>query len=400
MPHSEDLARRLDDLLAADDAERAARYPARVPAQPVHTVYVPADKFRATTPCDWRDGALAALDEYGPLALVDERFDAGIEAAVRAKLEREPVEDLRIDFEDGYGLQPDEDERAEAAASAVSTLRRGGTLPAGYGLRIKSFEGPTRRRALRTLELFLDAAHAAGPLSPGFRVTLPKVTSVAQAEAMALVCADLEQRHGLDPIAVELQVETPQAVLGADGRVLVAPMLHALGGRCIGLHYGTYDYSTSLGVSPALQSMEHAVADHAVAVMQVAAAGTGAVVSHGSTNILPVGTPEQIRAGWALHARLVRRHLDNGIYQGWDLHPAQLPTRYAATFAFYREGLPAAAGRLRRYLDGAASGVLDEPATARSLAGFLLRAVRCGAVAGSELGPLCGLTPADLESLA
>jgi hypothetical protein len=146
--------------------------------------------------------------------------------------------------------------------------------------------------------------------------------------------------------------------------------------------------------------MEHAVADHAVAVMQVAAAGTGAVVSHGSTNILPVGTPEQIRAGWALHARLVRRHLDNGIYQSWDLHPAQLPTRYAATFAFYREGLPAAAGRLRRYLDGAASGVLDEPATARSLAGFLLRAVRCGAVSGSELGPLCGLTPADLESLA
>lgn len=52
--------------------------------------------------------------------------------------------------------------------------------------------------------------------------------------------------------------------------------------------------------------------------------------------MLPVGSPEQVRAGWVLHSGLVRRALERGYYQGWDLHPAQLPSRFAATYAFYR----------------------------------------------------------------
>ena len=99
-------------------------------------------------------------------------------------------------------------------------------------------------------------------------------------------------------------------------------------------------------------------------------------VSHGSTNILPVGDRAHVEAAWALHARLVLRSLERGIYQGWDLHAAQLPTRYLATFAFYRSGLHAAAARLEAYLDRQESGVLDEPATAFALAGFLLRGAR------------------------
>jgi citrate lyase beta subunit len=159
----------------------------------------------------------------------------------------------------------------------------------------------------------------------------------------------------------------------------VARMVHASDGRCVGLHYGTYDYSAACGVAAGYQSMEHPAADHAKAVMQVAAAGTGVRVSDGSTNVLPVGDTDAVHAAWRLHARLVRRSLERGFYQGWDLHPAQLPTRYAATYAFFRDGRPDARRRLSAYLERRSTGVLDEPATARALGRFLLRGLDCGA---------------------
>ena len=164
--------------------------------------------------------------------------------------------------------------------------------------------------------------------------------------------------------------------------------MHAAPGRLTGLHYGTYDYSAACGVSAAYQSMEHPAADYAKAVMQVAAAGTGVRLSDGSTNVLPVGDSAAVRSAWALHARLVRRSLERGFYQGWDLHPAQLPTRFLATYAFFRAGLAEAAARLVAYAERAESGVLDEPATAKALAGFLLRGLDCGAFTDDELGGL------------
>ncbi|MGA9689933.1 MAG: aldolase, partial [Pseudonocardiaceae bacterium] len=87
-------------------------------------------------------------------------------------------------------------------------------------------------------------------------------------------------------------------------------------------------------------------------------------------------------------------------YQGWDLHPAQLPTRFAAKFSFYRSGLPAAAGRLRDYRQQRSVGVLDEPATAKALARFLHRAVDCGAAELGEVSTLAGVSPAELSDLA
>ena len=124
----------------------------------------------------------------------------------------------------------------------------------------------------------------------------------------------------------EIQVETPQAILGADGAATIARCVHAAPGRLSGLHYGTYDYSAALGIAAAHQSMEHPAADYAKAVMQVAAAGTGVRLVDGSTNVLPVGTRDEVVAAWRLHSRLVRRSLERGFYQGWDLHPAQLVT--------------------------------------------------------------------------
>jgi citrate lyase beta subunit len=317
---------------------------------------------------------------------------------VRGKLEREPIEDLRIDFEDGYGHRTDGEEDADAL-NAASTLAAAARATPFSGIRFKSLEAATRRRGVRTLDLFLGALLGHGGLPDGFVVTLPKVSSAGQVEAMAGLCERLEQVYGMEPgrLRFELQIETPQAVLGADGTATVARMIHASRGRCSALHYGTYDYSAAVGVAAAYQSMDHPAADHAKAVMQVAAAGTGVQLSDGSTNVLPVGDRQQVLAAWRLHLRLVRRSLERGYYQGWDMHPAQLVTRYTATYGFFRDGLAASAARLRAYANKADSGVLDEPATAQALAGFLVRGLDCGALDEAETSSLTGLDRADLD---
>ncbi|WP_328917476.1 MULTISPECIES: DUF6986 family protein [unclassified Streptomyces] len=373
------LIRDLDTRLAGADAELAARYPGeRGARQPVHTLYVPADRYRADTLASAGRAALAALDRCAAALSAE----ADVRERVRAKLAAEPVEDIRVDFEDGYGTRPDgeEDRAVRDAVAALGPADR----PPYYGIRIKSFEAATRARGLRTLDLFVAEASRTGGLGDGFRVTLAKVTSVDQVEAMVFACACLEAEYGIAPLRFEIQVETPQAVVGPDGSAQVARMLHASEGRCTGLHYGTYDYSAACGIAAAYQSMEHPVADHAKAVMQAAAAGTGVFVSDGSTNVLPVG--DHAVSAWRLHARLVRRSLERGFYQGWDLHPAQLPSRYLATYAFFRRDAASAVERVRAYAYGGSSTHLDEPATAAALAGFLLRGVECGALDERELG--------------
>ena len=361
---TEDDYAEFDGRLAAHDAFLRSRYPgSAVGRQPVHTVYVPADKldgFRS-----WGDTALASMTDFPwPEA----------EADVRAKLSREPIEDLRVDFEDGYGVRPDDQE--DAVVRRAAEILRDGPLPPFVGLRIKSLEAATRRRALRTLDLFLSS------YQDTFAITLPKVSGVDQVAAMVTLCEKLERSYGLPTgrLRFEIQIELPAAVLGADGAATVARLITAADGRCIGLHYGTYDYSAAAGIAAAYQALDHPVADYAKAVMQAAAAQTGVRLSDGSTNILPVGAPAEIGAAWQLHYRLVRRSLERGFYQGWDLHPAQLPTRYAATYAFFRDGRDAAVERLHRYLARQDSGIADEPATARALAAFLLRGLDCGAL--------------------
>jgi citrate lyase beta subunit len=367
----------IDVLLAPVDAALHDRYPGeRRQRQPVHVVYVPADRFRRGLAPEYGELALAAVADHGPLS-----FPADVTGRVLAKLAQEPVEDMRIDFEDGYGRRPDSEEDA-AAVAAATVVRDDSDRPAAYGLRCKSLEAPTRRRAIRTLEVFLDAL---GPPPAGFVITLPKVSAVEQVTAMVVLCGRLEQAYGLGELRFELQIETAPAVFGADGTATIARMIHAAEGRCVGLHFGTYDYTAAVGVAGRYQSLEHPAADAAKAVMQVAAAGTGVRLSDGSTNVLPVGDTPAVRAAWDLHARLVRRSLTRGFYQGWDLHPAQLPTRYGATYAFYREGAAEAADRLGRYLDRQLAGTLDEPATARALARFLVRGLDCGALDEAEV---------------
>ena len=398
----------VDAIVAPSDAALAGQYPGEEASrQPVHTVYVPAgDGLPPDLLQQWGSAALEAIVQHA--ATPSEMATAtGLDVArvstvwdsVVAKLEREPVEDLRVDFEDGYGVRPDAEEDADSAAAVQVLMQAASPF---CGIRIKSFEAATRRRALRTLDLVVSGLVARGGLPDGWVVTLPKVSAVEQVLGMVEACARLEAVHGLEPgrLRFEVQVETPQAVLGADGGATVARIVHAGSGRVSGLHYGTYDYSAALGIPAGQQSLEHPAADHAKAVMQLAAAGTGVRLSDGSTNVLPVGSRDDVHAAWRLHARLVRRSLERGYYQGWDLHPAQLPTRYAATYLFFRDGLPSASDRLRRYVSRQGGGVLDEPATARALASFVLRGVHCGAVTDSEADALTGLDRAGLTALA
>ncbi|MFN3340994.1 MAG: DUF6986 family protein, partial [Dietzia sp.] len=221
-----------------------------------------ADRFAADTVGEWGDEARLALATHGRSAMelaesleLRPSLSAEVYDRVRAKLDREPIEDLRIDFEDGFGIRPDaqEDAAATGAAEALAETVTAGTAAPFHGLRIKSLEAPTRRRGLRTLDLFVGALARARALTDGFVVTLPKVTSVDQVEAFVTALAAIETAHHIPSgsLRFEIQIETPQAILGTDGTALVARMIAAGAGRVTGLHYGTYDYSASLGVAAA-----------------------------------------------------------------------------------------------------------------------------------------------------
>ena len=232
---------------------------------------------------------------------------------------------------------------------------------------------------------------------------LVKFPTLAQVEAMVVVGEALERAYGLPERAVrfEVQIETPQIVLGRDGRVPLAQLAAAGDGRVTSLHFGTYDYTAAIGISARHQSLEHPAADLAKDLMQLAVAGTGIRLSDGSTNILPVG--DGALDAWVLHARLVRRALERGIFQGWDLHPAQFPTRYAAVYAFFLEGLNQAGSRLSNFVESAAKATLvgevfDDAATGQGLLNYFLRAINCGAIDEHEATSRTGLSVEEIQT--
>jgi citrate lyase beta subunit len=443
----------------------AQRYPGDSSArQPVHTVYGGAHLFTANVSRKAGDAAIRTVDEYAPdfvsfakaigmpgsaelpsdpfqvarlrsrleqseasgTSTDAERLAFTVYQRVREKLQREPIEDFRIDFEDGYGNRPDaeEDGHAIAAAEQVSEGIQAGALPPFTGIRIKPLTEELRERSLRTLDIFITTLvkHAGGQLSPhfitNFFVTLPKVTAPEQISALVEVFELLEKATGLPDgsLRMEFMVETPQSIFNDRGASSLPRFLDAAGGRCAGAHFGTYDYTASLGITAAHQRMTHPACDFARHMMQVAFAGTGVWLSDGATNILPVPvhrgdnlTREQsdenrraLHRAWALHFSDVQHSLVNGYYQGWDLHPAQLPTRYAAVYAFFFESMNAASERLRTFIARAAQAtlvgdVMDDAATGQALLNFFLRAFNCGAITAAEAQALSGLSLPELR---
>ncbi len=377
---------RIDAVLAAVDAELDRDFPGdRTQQQPVHTVYVSASDADVDTPAAWGLESLR-IAESAQQTLDD--LDGGrVLPLVLDRLAVRPIEDLRIDLEDGYGWRSDEVEDRHASAAGQTLARwaaAGDAAPRVFGVRCKGLGAAERARGLRSLELVLDGA---GGVPSGFVFTVPKLRHATQVDAVLMICDELERAHGLPTglLRFELQIESPQAVLGADGRATVADAIHRGGERLTGLHYGTYDYSAACGIVSAQQSLEHPVADHAKAVMLVAAAQTGVWISDGSTQVAPVGSPEVIDAALRRHHRLVTRSLEQGIYQGWDMHPGHLVTRWLAVFSFFRQAMPPAATRLQAYFDRQSSEFIDEPATAQSLALVILRGLAAGAFTEADV---------------
>ena len=401
--------------------------------QPIHTVYGGAHLFKADTAPRLGVTALRVLEEYAPdaatLAAVLGIASAAAErvhSRVTEKLRREPVEDFRLDFEDGYGNRPDaeEDAHAESAAVEVAAGAKNGTLPPFIGIRIKNLGAELRDRALRTTQLFLDRLlkETGGQPPPNFVVTLPKITESAQVGILVDAFARIETIHRLAPgtLRMELMVETPQSIFDESGAIALPALIKHGRGRIIAAHFGTYDYTASLGITAAHQHMRHPVCDFARGVMQVALAVTDVWLSDGATNVLPVAihraasgrplTPAQsqenrqaIHRAWRLHHDDIRHSLSNAFYQGWDLHPAQLVTRYAAVYGFFLESLDAASERLRNFIAKSAQATLvgeifDDAATGQGLLNFFLRALNCGAVREEEIETLTGLTLSELRS--
>jgi hypothetical protein len=150
------------------------------------------------------------------------------------------------------------------------------------------------------------------------------------------------------------------------------------------------------------QRLDHPANDFARHVVQVALAGTDVRISDGSTNVVPAsdGT-EDVHAAWRIHAVNVRHSLAAGIYQGWDLHPAHLASRYAAVYGWLLPRLDDAVSRVRAWRELApADGVLDEPATVKSLLRYLRFAVTSGAVEEPDILARADLTRAELFGTA
>ncbi len=384
--------------------------------QPVHVVYGGAQLFKPDTA--QRIGAVArrSLAEHAPdaatLATVfgwPAALAERLHPLVAAKLEREAVEDFRIDYEDGYGTRTDaeEDGHAVSVADAVARGLAEHTLPPFVGIRIKPLTEELRERSVRTLDLFLTALVRAtgGRLPPNFVVTVPKVTIPEQLAYFATVLDQLEIALQLQPGALkfELMVETPRSIIDTAGRNGLPALVAAGAGRCVAAHFGTYDYTASLGITAAYQTMRHPACDFAKHMMQVALAGTGVWLSDGATTVLPVGDRAAVHRAWRLHYDDVRHSLAGGFYQGWDLHPAQLVSRYAALFAFFLEGVDAAGARLRNFVAKAAQATLigdvfDDAATGQGLLNYFLRGINCGALTEQQALEMTGLTLEDLRA--
>ena len=457
----------LTDHLQHANQEFVRHYPGETGRrQPVHTVYGGAHLFKSDSAKRLGSLARRSLDQFAPDFLtfaraidlpgemeLPESFDEATELIsllneeperarkekkaawlahtiyrrVIEKLEREPVEDFRIDFEDGYGNRPDDEEdgHAVSAAAEVTEGMKKGTLPPFIGIRIKPFNEELRVRSVRTLDIFVSTLLDLnrGRLPDNFVITLPKITIPEQVSTLATLLARLEKQTDLaeGSLKFEMMIETTQSIINHHGQINLPLLLSAAEGRCVAAHFGTYDYTAGCNITAAHQHMLHPVCDFAKHIMQVSFAGTGIWLSDGATNIMPVAphrfvegaaplTQEQIEENrevvhraWKLHYNHIQHSLTNAFYQGWDLHPAQLPTRYAAVYAFFLDGLEAASERLKNFVDKAAKATLvgdvfDDAATGQGLLNYFLRAVNCGALTEEEAIELSGLKPDELRS--
>lgn len=423
-------------------------YPGDKPdRQPVHTVYGGANLFKSDTCVKMGEIALKSLQTYSPdfitLAKVlkfegyDELPDDEKKAAklirkldkmteeerrkhpcwlsntvynkIIQKLQTEPVEDFRIDFEDGFGNRPDEEEDATAvnAANELAEGMKNKTISPVIGIRIKPFTEDLKSRGVRTLDIFLTTLlqKTGGKLPDNFVVMLPKVTIPEQVSTMVRLLEIIEKKNNLAPhtLKMETMVEATQIIMDEEGRNPLMRIIRAGEGRLIAAHFGTYDYTASCGITAKYQTMAHPVCDFAHHMTKVALGGTGIFLSDGATNVMPVAphrgdklsakelkeNRQSVHNAWKTGYAHTMHSLINGFYQGWDLNPAQLPMRYAATYYFFLSSMEDAKHRLKIFVERAAISTLtgdifDDAATGQGLLNFFLKAMNCGAITEEE----------------
>ncbi|MFM7217853.1 MAG: DUF6986 family protein, partial [Bacteroidota bacterium] len=283
----------LNELRSANLAFQTTYPGDRSERQPVHTVYGGANLFKSDSVRKMGEIALRNLRTYAPdfvelarvlelegyaslpkekdkiKSLIDQ-LDKMSEAErkkhpawlsftvykkVIAKLEREAVEDFRIDFEDGFGNRPDEEEDQTAvhAAREVAKGMAERTLPPFIGIRIKPFTEDLKQRGVRTLDIFLSELLTAtkGRLPDNFVVMLPKVTIPEQIIALVKFFKIIEKEFQLPDgtLKMEMMVEATQAVMDKDGKNPLRSLIMAGEGRCIAAHFGTYDYTASCNIT-------------------------------------------------------------------------------------------------------------------------------------------------------
>lgn len=436
-------------------------YPGDKPdRQAVHTVYGGANLFKSDTCVKMGEVALKSLKTYAPDFIVlakvlrfegcdelpDEEKKAErlinklnkMEEAERKqhpawlaytvynkiiqKLETEAVEDFRIDFEDGFGNRPDDEEDATAmhAASELAIGMNEKTISPFIGIRIKPFTEDLKSRGVRTLDIFLTTLleKTNGRLPANFIVMLPKVTIPEQVSTMVRLLEIIERKNNLTPgiLKMETMVEATQIIMDEEGRNPLMKIIRAGEGRLIAAHFGTYDYTASCGITAKYQTMAHPVCDFAHHMTKVALGGTGIFLSDGATNVMPVAphrgdklsakqlkeNRQSIHNAWRIGYNHSMHSLINGFYQGWDLNPAQIPTRYAATYYFFLSSIADATHRLKTFVDRAAISTLtgdifDDAATGQGLLNFFLKAMNCGAISEEE-ATATGLTIQEIRS--
>jgi len=436
-------------------------YPGDKPdRQAVHTVYGGANLFKSDTCIKMGEIALKSLQTYSPdfitLAKVlkfegcdklpddEKKADKLIKKLnkmeeterrqhpawlsytvynkIVQKLQTEAVEDFRIDFEDGFGNRPDEEEDATAvnAANELAIGMNEKTISPFIGIRIKPFTEDLKSRGVRTMDIFLTRLleKTGGKLPGNFIVMLPKVTIPEQVTTMVRLFEIIEKKNNLTPgtLKMETMVEATQIIMDDEGRNPLMKIIRAGERRLIAAHFGTYDYTASCGITAKYQTMAHPVCDFAHHMTKVALGGTGIFLSDGATNVMPVAlhrgdklTAKQLKENrqsvqnaWRIGYNHSMHSLINGFYQGWDLNPAQLPMRYAATYNFFLSSITDATHRLKTFVDRAAISTLtgdifDDAATGQGLLNFFLKAMNCGAISEEE-AMATGLTTDEIRS--
>ncbi len=397
--------------------------------QPVHVVYGGAQLFNSDTVSKVGTLALRSFETYASdkdefaetFGISETGIASSVYDKVMTKLSSEPVEDYRIDFEDGFGYRTDseEDETAISCAVATSEAIKDDRLPDYFGIRVKPFEEGLKERSLNTLRLYLREmiSQTAGKLPSNFLITFPKVRTARQVEEIVSELSGIENSLGLEEgaLRIEIMAETAESLAARDGRFALPLIAEAAKGRLEAVHFGAFDFTAELGIIAKYQTLKHQVCDFARNIMKISLEGTEIRLSDGATNIMPVGPnrgPELteiqksenrivVRNAWKIHYDNIMHSLTNGYYQGWDLHPAQLVPRYAATYCFFEENLKESSARLKNFIEQAArstlnANVFDDAASGQGLLNFFIRGFSCGAITKDEI-IIAGITPEELQ---